>query len=101
MKNPKITLVGAGPGDPDLITIKGMKALQSADVVLYDALANEELLAYTSDACLKIFVGKRADKPLAMVKARQRFLGPDIPDVLWHVRLRKSAPDVGSIVERL
>ncbi len=62
MKNPKITLVGAGPGDPDLITIKGMKALQSADVVLYDALANEELLAYTSEACLKIFVGKRADK---------------------------------------
>ena len=62
MKNPKITLVGAGPGDPDLITIKGMKVLQSADVVLYDALANKELLAYTSESCLKIFVGKRADK---------------------------------------
>ncbi len=62
MKNPKITLVGAGPGDPDLITIKGMKALQSADVVLYDALANEDLLAYTPENCQKIFVGKRADK---------------------------------------
>ena len=62
MKNPKITLVGAGPGDPDLITIKGMKALQSADVVLYDALANEDLLAYTPESCQKIFVGKRADK---------------------------------------
>lgn len=62
MKNPKITLVGAGPGDPDLITIKGMKALKSADVVLYDALANEDLLSYTSEDCLKIFVGKRANK---------------------------------------
>ena len=59
---PKITLVGAGPGDPDLITIKGMKALQSADVVLFDALANEDLLAYAPEECLKIFVGKRADK---------------------------------------
>ncbi len=62
MKNPKLTLVGAGPGDPDLITIKGMKALQSADVVLYDALANEDLLVYTPVDCLKVFVGKRADK---------------------------------------
>ncbi len=62
MKNPKITLVGAGPGDPDLITIKGMKALQSADIVLYDALANEDLLAYTPKHSQKIFVGKRADK---------------------------------------
>jgi uroporphyrin-III C-methyltransferase len=48
MKNktqPKVTLVGAGPGDPDLLTIKGVKALAEADGVLYDALANEELLS--------------------------------------------------------
>jgi uroporphyrin-III C-methyltransferase len=62
MKNPKLTLVGAGPGDPDLITIKGMKALQSADVVLYDALANEALLEYVPTDAQKIFVGKRANK---------------------------------------
>ncbi|RYF12744.1 MAG: uroporphyrinogen-III C-methyltransferase, partial [Flavobacteriales bacterium] len=37
---PKITLLGAGPGDPDLLTLKGVKALQTADVVLYDALTN-------------------------------------------------------------
>jgi siroheme synthase len=36
---PKLTLVGAGPGDPDLISVKGIKALADADVVLYDALA--------------------------------------------------------------
>lgn len=56
----KLTLVGAGPGDPDLITVKGIKALAEADVVLYDALANEELLSYTPTRTKKIFVGKRA-----------------------------------------
>ncbi|PCH75332.1 MAG: uroporphyrinogen-III C-methyltransferase [Flavobacteriaceae bacterium] len=55
---PKLTLVGAGPGDVDLITVKGAKALGAADVVLYDALINRELLDYAPDA-LKIFVGKR------------------------------------------
>ncbi|TPN85908.1 uroporphyrinogen-III C-methyltransferase [Aquimarina algicola] len=57
-KTPKFTVVGAGPGDPDLITIKALKALASADVVLYDALINEDLLKYASNA-EKIFVGKR------------------------------------------
>jgi len=58
MKQPKLTVVGAGPGDPDLITIKAIKVLQSADVILYDALANEEILAHAPQA-EKIFVGKR------------------------------------------
>ena len=61
MKNnvkPKVTLIGAGPGDPDLITVKGVKALKNADVVLYDALVNRELLAYAPTVKL-IFVGKR------------------------------------------
>nr|WP_246615748.1 uroporphyrinogen-III C-methyltransferase [Aquimarina litoralis] len=57
-KIPKLTVVGAGPGDPDLITLKAIKALESADVILYDALINESLLEYAPDA-EKIFVGKR------------------------------------------
>ncbi len=57
-KQAKLTLVGAGPGDPDLLTIKGMKALQAADVVLFDALANESLLDYAPNA-IKLNVGKR------------------------------------------
>jgi len=57
-KQAKLTLVGAGPGDPDLITLKGIKALACADVVLYDALVNRELLDYAPQA-IKIFVGKR------------------------------------------
>lgn len=56
--NSKLTIVGAGPGDADLITIKAIKALQSADVVLYDALVNADLLGYANAAEL-IFVGKR------------------------------------------
>lgn len=60
MNYPKLTLVGAGPGDPDLITRKGLKALQSADVVLYDALSSDELLEETPEHCQRIFVGKRA-----------------------------------------
>ncbi|MBI3240229.1 MAG: uroporphyrinogen-III C-methyltransferase [Flavobacteriia bacterium] len=57
-KQPKIALVGAGPGDPDLLTIKGQKAIQQADVILYDALVNEIILDLAPTA-KKIFVGKR------------------------------------------
>ena len=58
-KTPKLTLVGAGPGDIDLITVKGVKALAEADVVLYDALINPELLEYAPKRAIKKFVGKR------------------------------------------
>ena len=53
-----LTVVGAGPGDIELITLKAIKALKSADVVLYDALVNTQLLDYAVNA-EKIFVGKR------------------------------------------
>lgn len=62
MGHPKITLVGAGPGDTDLISLKGLKALGTADVVLYDALIDEELLRYAPASALRIFVGKRANR---------------------------------------
>lgn len=60
VKEPRITLVGAGPGDPDLITLKAIKALNTADVVLYDALVNEELLQYAPENATKVYVGKRS-----------------------------------------
>lgn len=59
-KEPKITLLGAGPGDPDLLTLKGVKALQTADIVLYDALINEALLGHAPEAAIKVYVGKRS-----------------------------------------
>ena len=46
MSRPFLSLVGAGPGDPELITIKAIRAIEKADVILYDARANEALLAY-------------------------------------------------------
>lgn len=59
-KEPRITLVGAGPGDPELITMRGANALKSADVVLYDALVNEGVLDYASPDAIKVYVGKRS-----------------------------------------
>jgi len=58
-KIPRLTIVGAGPGDPELITLKAIKTLRTADVVLYDALINRELLKYVPDTAETIFVGKR------------------------------------------
>jgi uroporphyrin-III C-methyltransferase len=60
--NPKVTLVGAGPGDPELITLKGILALNTADVVLYDALIDPVLLKHAPKSAIKIFVGKRVGK---------------------------------------
>lgn len=82
--NPKVTLVGAGPGDPDLITVKGMKALQNAKVILYDALINRELLKYASNA-EKIFVGKR--------KGYHRYSQDEINELIV-----KSAFEFGDVV---
>ena len=59
MKKPLLSLVGAGPGDPELITLKAINVLKKADVILYDALANESLLEYASPHAIKQFVGKR------------------------------------------
>ncbi|MCM8569099.1 uroporphyrinogen-III C-methyltransferase [Gramella jeungdoensis] len=57
-KFPKVSLVGAGPGDPELLTLKAVKALENADAVLYDALVNPEILNHAPNA-VKLFVGKR------------------------------------------
>lgn len=56
----KISIVGAGPGDVELLTIKAFKAIQKADVILYDALINKEMLGFAKTGCQKIYVGKRA-----------------------------------------
>ncbi len=55
-----VYLVGAGPGDPGLITVKALDVLKKADVVLYDRLADSSLLAETKDGCILIDVGKSA-----------------------------------------
>jgi uroporphyrinogen III methyltransferase/synthase len=56
----KVYLVGAGPGDPGLLTIKGRDCLASAEVVIYDYLANPALLAFAPDTAERIYAGKQA-----------------------------------------
>ncbi len=55
-----VSLVGAGPGDPGLITVRGMERLKECDVVVYDYLANPSLLDYCPPAAERIYVGKQA-----------------------------------------
>ena len=73
--NPKVILVGAGPGDPDLITVKGLNAIKNADIVLYDALVNKDLLQYASDNVQCIYVGKRFNQ--------HKFSQDQIINLLW------------------
>jgi uroporphyrin-III C-methyltransferase len=58
----KVYLVGAGPGDPELLTLRAYKLISSADVILYDALVGPEIIDLAKPSALKIFVGKRAGK---------------------------------------
>lgn len=53
-----VTLVGAGPGDPELVTVKGLKAIREADAIVYDRLVSEELLKEAKDDCELVYVGK-------------------------------------------
>ncbi|MER3374930.1 MAG: uroporphyrinogen-III C-methyltransferase [Allomuricauda sp.] len=61
-KEAKVTLVGAGPGSADLISVRGLRVLQQADVVLYDALTDTALLDEAPEQTPKIYVGKRCGK---------------------------------------
>jgi uroporphyrin-III C-methyltransferase len=58
----RVVLVGAGPGDPELITLRGLRWLRRADVVVYDQLAAPELLDEVPEASLRIFAGKSAGR---------------------------------------
>ncbi|MCR8644175.1 uroporphyrinogen-III C-methyltransferase [Paenibacillus sp. N1-5-1-14] len=62
MNHGKVYLVGAGPGDPKLITIRGLEAIQKADVIVYDRLASPRLLKHRKTGSRLIFVGKLPDK---------------------------------------
>jgi uroporphyrin-III C-methyltransferase len=75
----RVILVGAGPGDPDLLTIKGDRMLRKADVVLYDALVNTEMLSRCRSTAKFVYVGKRkGNAPMAQEEINRL--------LLWHAR---------------
>ena len=59
MKPGKVWLIGAGPGDPELLTLKAVRALGNADVVLHDDLVNPAILAHARPGARRVAVGKR------------------------------------------
>ena len=65
LQNGMVALVGAGPGDPGLLTLRGAKLLAQADVVLYDDLASGPVLDQAGPQAVRISVGKRAGRPSA------------------------------------
>jgi uroporphyrin-III C-methyltransferase len=75
----RVILAGAGPGDPDLLTLKADRALRAADAVLYDALANADLLERCRPSCKRIYVGKRKGNAAMSQDEINRLL-------LWHAK---------------
>ena len=63
MPKGEVILVGAGPGDPELLTIKAVRALERADVVLFDSLVAPEILDFIQDSAQTFCVGKRGGRP--------------------------------------
>lgn len=88
----RVYITGAGPGDPELITLKGARVLGEADVIVYDRLANPELLAHTTPDSEHIYVGKRPGKPSVSQDQINRILVSKAQDGRVVVRLKGGDP---------
>ena len=71
----RVTLVGAGPGDPELLTLKGLRVLAGADVVLFDDLVPASVLDFARREATRINVGKRGYSPFGAAGGNHRFAG--------------------------
>ncbi len=94
MKNGIVYFVGAGPGDPGLLTIKGKQALKEADVILYDRLANPKLLEFASPDCQFIYCGKLPNRHFMKQKEINALLVEKALNGLTVVRLKGGDPSV-------
>jgi uroporphyrin-III C-methyltransferase/precorrin-2 dehydrogenase/sirohydrochlorin ferrochelatase len=92
--NGKVTLVGAGPGDPDLLTIKALRALQDADIIFYDELVSSEILDRARRDAARVPVGRRVGKPGIGQDAINRLLVEAAQSGLRAVRLKGGDPFV-------
>lgn len=92
MKAGIVYLVGAGPGDPGLLTVKGRDCLAKADIVVYDYLANAELLDYATNASELIYVGKKADQHAMEQSEINALLVEKVKDGQTVVRLKGGDP---------
>lgn len=90
----KVYLVGAGPGDPGLFTLKGKALLKKADVVIYDYLANEELLSYVKEGAEIIYVGKERGKHTLSQEEINQLLIRKVSEGKEVVRLKGGDPFV-------
>lgn len=72
--NGKVYIVGAGPGDPELLTIKALKAIREAEVILYDRLVGKEILAHAKEGTDLIFCGKTPDSHTMQQETINHFL---------------------------
>lgn len=94
MKSGKVYLVGAGPGDPGLITVKGLECLERADVLVYDRLLDEGLLAHARQDAEKIYVGKVSSKHTMPQNEINRLLVQKVKEGKNVVRLKGGDPFV-------
>jgi uroporphyrin-III C-methyltransferase len=90
----KVYLVGAGPGDPDLITVKGLRCLQTADVILYDRLVNPELLKHAKEGSKLVYCGKLPNYHTMKQETINHFLVKYAKKGLQVVRLKGGDPFV-------
>jgi len=88
----KVYLVGAGPGDPELITVKGMKLLQQADVIIYDFLIDQRLLAYAKKDAELICAGKSSSYHTMKQEEINQLLAAKAEEQPIVVRLKNGDP---------
>ena len=93
-KQGKVFLVGGGPGDPGLITVKGLRRLQQADVVVYDRLVNVRLLDHARKDAERIYVGKGPDQHVMSQQDINRLLVDRASQGQFVVRLKGGDPFV-------
>ena len=94
MKQGEVILVGAGPGDPELLTEKAIRYIRCADAIVYDALACPSVLNLAKPSCQLIYAGKHAGQHAMQQEETNRLLAKLAADGMLVVRLKGGDPFV-------